>query len=176
MNNTQFSRLRRECFLHPHKQHPWNRRPQGQKDTLKPQQKYLSLAGGSPANFHGTFQLPSLLLDKGVCSVLFPCSWQVKRRMHKHQAAPPMSGHKSTRQCSETHWASRMQSLLTQNHRVGNGLATCPREIECLSARISSVTTTSYICQTLQVPRNTGTMCCTPCAAEPTRSASARCC
>lgn len=107
---------------------------------------------------------------------LFPRSWQVKRRMHKHQAAPPMSGHKSTRQCSETHWASRMRSLLTQNHRVGNGLATCPREIECLSARISSVTTTSYICQTLQVPRNTGTMCCTPCAAEPTRSASARCC
>lgn len=25
MNNTQFSRLRRECFLHPHKQHPWNK-------------------------------------------------------------------------------------------------------------------------------------------------------
>lgn len=73
MNNTQFSRLRRECFLHPHKQHPWNRWPQGQKDTLKPQQKYLSLAGGSSANFHGTFQLPSLLLDKGECFLFF-CS------------------------------------------------------------------------------------------------------
>lgn len=71
MNNTQFSQLRRECFLHPHKQHPWNRWPQGQKDTLKPWQKYLSLAGGSPANFPGTCQLPSLLLDKGKC---FLCS------------------------------------------------------------------------------------------------------
>lgn len=109
MNNTQFSRLRRECFLHPHKQHPWNRWPQGQKDTLKPQQKYLSLAGGSPANFHGTFQLPSLLLDKGECFFFFVPSFMASEA--KNAQAPGSTTHER----SQVHSAVQWNTLSFQN-------------------------------------------------------------